>query len=85
MPVTPSHALLSGALTTGLFATGLALGVSALTTPALAFCDDGRVMGGCVTSIEEFPLAGLAVSHRGRNAARIAFLRRIGGCPSAGC
>jgi secreted trypsin-like serine protease len=55
MPVTPSRALLSGALTTGLFATGLALGVSALTTPAQAFCDDGRVMGGCVTSIDEFP------------------------------
>jgi secreted trypsin-like serine protease len=55
MPVTPSRALLSGALTTGLFATGLSLGVGALTTPAQAFCDDGRVMGGCVTSIDEFP------------------------------
>jgi secreted trypsin-like serine protease len=50
-----SHALFSGALTASLFTAGLSFGLGAMTTPAHAFCDDGRVMGGCATSIDEFP------------------------------
>ena len=50
-----SRALLSSVLTTGLFAGGLTAGLALQTQEALAFCDDGRVMGGCVTSIDEFP------------------------------
>lgn len=49
------NALFSCLLTSGLFAAGLAGGVTLQTAPAQAFCDDGRVMGGCATSIEEFP------------------------------
>lgn len=50
-----SRAIFSSALTTGLFAGGLTAGLALQTEAALAFCDDGRVMGGCVTSIDEFP------------------------------
>lgn len=49
------NALLSCVVSSGVFAAGLAGGVTLQTSPAHAFCDDGRVMGGCVTSIEEFP------------------------------
>ncbi|MFK7791954.1 MAG: trypsin-like serine protease [Devosiaceae bacterium] len=54
-----SHAatgtFLSSALTTGLLLAGATLGGGLIATPAQAFCDDGRVMGGCITSIDEFP------------------------------
>ncbi len=46
---------MSGVLTGGLAAGAFAFGLTALPTPSQAFCNDGRVMGGCVTSIDEFP------------------------------
>jgi secreted trypsin-like serine protease len=47
--------LLSMTVSVGLLTAGLTLGGTVLVSPAQAFCDDGRVMGGCVTSIDEFP------------------------------
>lgn len=52
---TSKKALLSGAISCSVFAAGLAGGVTLQTESAQAYCDNGRVMGGCVTSIEEFP------------------------------
>lgn len=52
---TSKNALLSCVVSSGVFAAGLTGGLILQTSSAQAFCDDGRVMGGCVTSIEEFP------------------------------
>ena len=46
---------LSAAAGAALCTAGFGLGLGSFVTPALAFCVDGRVVGGCATSIEEFP------------------------------
>lgn len=50
-----ARTLFSSTLCTSLAIAGLSLGGASLATPALAFCDEGRVMGGCVTDIATFP------------------------------
>lgn len=53
-----AHRVVAGTLGAGLVVAGLSGGVTMLApTPAAAqsFCDEGRVMGGCVTSIDTFP------------------------------